>query len=79
MRFSVEQAKAVAELLATDSRFGMFMEALGDYGEVLIQRVLYEDEPYAAAAYRGMARAVTEILQAVDGARKTVEQAQEKT
>ena len=80
MRFTLEQAEAVAELVMSgDRRFQLFLSALGDYGEELVKRLLLMDDPNAVETTRGMARAVTNILEAVNGAQSFVEKSKENT
>ncbi|HHG89893.1 MAG TPA: hypothetical protein ENJ90_05365 [Devosia sp.] len=79
MRLNDEQLQAVAELVRGHNRqFLLFLEALGDYGEKLVQRMLYEEREQVEVV-RGMARAVTEILETVRDAPDQFSRVKEKT
>lgn len=79
MKFTDKQLEAVAELVRTrEPRFMLFMEALGDFGEALVSRLIFEEDQGRVEVTRGMARVVTDILKSVSSAPSDFERAKEK-
>ncbi len=67
MKLTSESADAVKRL-RTNPDFQAFMSVMGDYGEKLVEQMIYAQEARQLSLLQGKAQAVTEILKAVQTA-----------
>ncbi len=80
MKLTNEQLEAVAKLvLSRNVHFMKFLEALGDHGELLMRRIIYETDAAQVELLRGMLRNLTDIMEMVEQAPDRLKQLQEKT
>jgi hypothetical protein len=77
MKLDIRSAKAIISLTTGPARedFIIFMQALAQFNEDLVERLIYDQEHVLAR--QGEARAVTEILRAIQSARDVVNSKQQ--
>ena len=71
MKLDERQARAIVTLL-TNEDFKIYMGALGDFGEQLMQRLVFSP-PDEVLTRQGKVQTVTEIMKALDTAQQTVQ------
>ena len=64
MKSTRELAEAVKRL-RTSTDFSVFMQSVSDYGEQLVEQMIYAQDQAQLRLLQGKAQAVTEILKAV--------------
>lgn len=78
MKLSDETAEAVSRL-RTNTDFQSFLKTLSDYGESLVEQMIYAKEARQLSVLQGRTQAVTEILKVVTTAPDKVKRTRENT